>query len=415
MCFRKELSLTSEIKKGMNMIPVVFSVDDNYAEYLYVVISSLIEHASTTNRYKIFVFYTSLTSFNIELLESLSNYFVSIECVNIVSYVGKTEIKGCNHISVETCYRLYIPDVLSQYKKVLYLDTDIIVLGDVAELFKIDLGNYAVGFVHDVECTYLKDHCNELGFDFNSMFNAGVMLINTEQFKNQNIKENCLEILIEDSKKSNRKMVFMDQDALMSVVGNNYKVLDDCWNFQFQYLWRKESVYDDYLPRYEDNSEKCCILHYAGNRKPWYYPELPKADIFWKYASKTSIFNSILNKCVLHYRDICDKYVNSFKFKFPFSNIVRGSRIAVYAAGMAGKDIVTQMEVTQYAEVTLWVDKNCRYIEDRRIDCPDELYKQQDMFDYIVIAINDERIAREVKEEIIEKGIDERKVVLLEW
>lgn len=402
----------------MYIIPIVFAVDDSYALYLYVVISSLIANSTPENKYKIHVFYTTLSLDNISLLESLTNEYVTVECLNIMSYVNNVEIKGCDHISVEACYRLYISAILPQYPKVLYLDTDILILSDVAELYGVDLGEYAVGFVHDVECTYLKGHCDNLEFDFESMFNTGVMLVDTEKFEKQKIREKCLNLLEEDCKKSKRKMIYMDQDALMSVVGSNYKVLDDSWNFQFQYLWRKDTIFDEYLQRYEYNSKNYRILHYAGNKKPWFYPDLPQADLFWECALKTHVYLKLINKCISHFRLICDNYQNKYQkafiFKFPFSKIERGSKIAIYAAGMVGKDIVTQMEVSKYAEVVLWVDKNCRNVDGREIGLPDEIYKNRDNYDYVVIAIYDTEVAEDIKMEMVNNGIDERKVVLLE-
>ena len=128
-------------------IPIFFSTDDNYIPYLDVAIASLIENASKAQTYRIVVLNTGLDPENIRKIRRNERAGFQIDFVDISEEVEsiKARLKDVYHFSVVTYYRLFIASLFPQYDKVIYLDCDLVVLGDVSELYRVDLGDNILG------------------------------------------------------------------------------------------------------------------------------------------------------------------------------------------------------------------------------------------------------------------------------
>ncbi|MCR5765491.1 MAG: hypothetical protein K6G09_05885, partial [Treponema sp.] len=123
-------------KQKKNVIPICFATDDNYIPLLAVAIASLLDNSSEENFYKIYVLTTQLKEENIQKILKLKKPNSSIRFVSLAKELDKyTDLFHLrDYYSKETYYRIFIPNLFPQYKKVLYLDCDIVVLKDVAEL-----------------------------------------------------------------------------------------------------------------------------------------------------------------------------------------------------------------------------------------------------------------------------------------
>ena len=255
------------------IIPVVFAANNNFTLFSYVAIYSLIKNTSPSNIYKIYILETDLTDNNQRMLESLTQENVTVKCIDISGFTADVELKGSMHLSQETYYRLWIPLIFPEYEKILYLDSDMCILSDVAELYEVEIGNYAAGAVQDVVCHGLQGHTESIGLaDVKETFNAGVLLINAVEFEKQKIREKCLALLAEDYKRKERRLVFADQDALNIVLYENHYRMDEKWNCQPLYLWRMEEVMDGWKEKYIFAQDHAAIMHFSGDRNPWDNP-----------------------------------------------------------------------------------------------------------------------------------------------
>lgn len=109
--------------------------------------------------------------------------------VNVGKNVSGYVLKAKQHITTETFYRFLILDILKDYPKVVYLDCDLIVCHDVADLFDTDLGNNLIAATLDADfagqCnmkhTDMRKYAKEtLGLkDPFVYFQAGVLVLNT--------------------------------------------------------------------------------------------------------------------------------------------------------------------------------------------------------------------------------------------
>ena len=83
--------------------------------------------------------------------------------MDVSEFTSKADLRESLHLSIETYYRLFIPLILPQYEKVLYLDSDMIILADVADLYNENISGFPVGAALDVPCYVLKEHSLEIG------------------------------------------------------------------------------------------------------------------------------------------------------------------------------------------------------------------------------------------------------------
>ncbi len=295
-----QLLRTLSIENINSMIPVVFATNNNYAPYMSVAIQSLISQASSSNKYHLYILYSDLDEryFNPILNMSTSNVEITFLDVN-----GKIEYEIQNlysraHYSKEMYYRILIPDIFRPYKKVLYLDCDIVVRKDVAELYNIDIeDNYLGGIINissEQMCKYIK---NQLHLPVNNYINSGILIINCNEFRDNYIKEKCFDLV-----RKNSSYVCPDQDILNLVCYQHIYYLDMKWNFQWGYSINDPAREDlikidnELLEKYLIAEKNHAILHFTSGIKAWNSPERKNAFIFWEYAKSNPFFVEILCK-----------------------------------------------------------------------------------------------------------------------
>lgn len=98
-------------------------------------------------------------------------------------------------------------------------------------------------------------------------------------------------------------------------------------------------------------------------------------------------------------------------FRFPFEFIPKGARIVIYGAGGVGKSYYEQIKDTEYCHLVVWVDNlwNNYVKEGFDVKPIKELFKYE--YDYIILAVRDEKIAEEIRENLVSWGCDYRKIL----
>jgi lipopolysaccharide biosynthesis glycosyltransferase len=181
---------------------------------------------------------------------------------------------GLAHLSRATYLRLAIGRLLpTEIDRVIYTDSDVLVVGDLAPFWNSDLEGNVIGAVPDFYSCLLR-HNNALGYCFGElgvprdqiMFNAGVLLMDLATYREQNIEEKCVAFL----DRWRDEIRSADQDALNAVLCKSWKRVDYRWNFQvtghWGYKW-KPHVTD--AEREQINTLKPAMLHFSGSHKPW--------------------------------------------------------------------------------------------------------------------------------------------------
>ena len=279
------------MKKSNLKIPIFLSSDDNYAPFVATTIASICNNTEAFCEF--YVLDSGISNENKNKICYLKNSFknFSIEFINVKPEEEFKNINYCNagnYISISTYNRFLIPKVKPELEKVLYLDVDIVVLGDIAELYNQELEGYALGAIWDKSRALYNTETKTL-VDLSEnykYFNAGILVIDVQKWK----KENIIEKLFEIERKYQNKIRHADETLLNKYFDGSYKILNIKYN------------YTDFDTA-TNPQEEIVIRHFATHIKPWQiHPDIktklcPNTQDFWKYAEMTPFFTDLLDKC----------------------------------------------------------------------------------------------------------------------
>lgn len=263
-------------------IPIFFAVDDGYCPFLAVAIQSLIDNCSEEYTYLIKILHTDIRDENKRKIAKYERRNVDIEFVDLNYYIKKVKDKlyTRDYYSKTTYFRLFLPNLYPQYDKALYLDSDIVILDDIARLYNIDMGDNLVAAAPDdviqtfpVFQTYVEKVVGVA--DYRNYFNAGILLMNLHQLRRFKFQEKFLYLL--DRIKFS---VAQDQDYLNRMCKGRVKLFEKEWN-------RMPIANAGIKP------ENVKLVHYNLAFKPWHFEDILYKEFFWMYAQETEYFGVI--------------------------------------------------------------------------------------------------------------------------
>ena len=262
-------------------VPIFFAVDDNYAPYLTVALASLKDNASDGYFYDINILVEKIRDKYKDVIESMQTENIKITFCDVTEKVRAlcSRLHLRDYYTRATYYRFFIPDMFPQYDKGLYLDCDIAITRDAAQMYNTSLGNNLVGAMSDEIITDIDvfGRYSEvvLGIPRNKYFNAGILVMNLKEMRKMRIEEVFASLL-----SIRTYSVAQDQDYLNVICYGKVRYLDILWN-------------KTPMP-YSDPDRTPFIAHYKINFKPWKYDGVVYGDLFWKYAEKTPFYADLL-------------------------------------------------------------------------------------------------------------------------
>lgn len=282
--------------KQKNKIPIFFAVDDEYVPFLAVALQSLVENSKKENYYLIKILYTNITDENQEKIKKYESENINIEFVCLSYYINKVKDKlyTRDYYSKTTYFRLFIPDLYPQFDKVLYLDSDIVILSDIADLYNVDMGDNLLAAVPDdviQTIEVFREYAEKVVgvATYKNYFNAGILLMNLDELRKFKFQEKFL-YLLEKVKFS----VAQDQDYLNRLCKGSVKLLENTWD--------RMPIGGDII-----NRDELHLIHYNLAFKPWHFEDILYKEYFWQYAEKTEYFDKIL--------EIKNNYTDEQKFQ----------------------------------------------------------------------------------------------------
>ena len=249
----------------MSKINICFSSDNNYAKYMGTAICSILKNAGENDSYNFYILdggISNETKEQISGLKTIKDFSIEYLTVNPDDFKSCPMTGYVNYITLPTYYRFKIASLLPNVDKILYLDGDIIVNSDIKELFDTDIENYYIGAIPEVFNHHHKERLEIFGDNY--YFNAGVLLINSKKWREDNIEEKLFTYALNPE----REIVFQDQDILNEVLKYNIKYLPLKWNLQHDALFTEES----YLYHKTERNEAIKapkLIHYTHKLKPW--------------------------------------------------------------------------------------------------------------------------------------------------
>ena len=277
------------------IVPIVFSTNEKYTPYAGVAIQSILEHTSPEHFYRIYVLHSRLSDNMVRLLEAQSTQQCSIQCLNVDTLIQFMNIPLLEkaHFSKEMYYRFIIPEVLSFYPYVVYLDCDLIVERDIADIIPDSMGDKLIAAVRNPSIESRKEELsNWFQLNPDDYFNSGVHVFNVAQWKAEKTEEKCFAVL---QSIPPQKLRYPDQDILNIVCQNRVLFLDEAWNYYWHMIYGGKNLVALCKPITDRIGENFYILHFVSPVKPWSSPERAHSWYFWKYA-RHSIFYEIILK-----------------------------------------------------------------------------------------------------------------------
>ena len=259
-------------------ICIELHTDNNYVLPTIVTLTSLIANKDKSSIYEIRVLGNNLTNKNIKLLKKVVGKY---GCV-IPHISSFSRFEGTHpHVSSTDLFKFDLPDVLSDWDKVLYIDTDMIIQKDLSKLFNIDLGDNYIAAVKDMAGMH-EGHAEKLGHK--SYFNAGMMLMNLKKMREENIGAKLI-----DYKLHKDCGHFMSQDALNYVFNEKVLYISPIYNWMApnQLKFTSQEVKDFYGIDFDLNLDNAVIVHLTNKQKVWNYKNTWGFDLWYEYYKKS--------------------------------------------------------------------------------------------------------------------------------
>lgn len=293
---------------GERSIPIVFCSDNNYLPYTAVAIQSIIANSDSSSNLDIVIIAENISTMNQAIIKRMQSTNISIRLYTAPT-IWKDLFYVHGHFSKATYFRLFIGEIFRYYSKVIYLDSDIIVHGNISNLYSIDIGRYYVGAANAIgpQCYYhhnnsirslrmnMHDYWDKILKikDCNQYFNAGVMIFNIGEFN-----RSCIVSDICRAIKEIKDPVGVDQDILNHVLQGKVKIISNIFNHidtshvKDISLILPRNTYEDYLK----GIHGFVIWHYADVKKPWKHLDCKQSDLWWHYARISPFYEIILFK-----------------------------------------------------------------------------------------------------------------------
>jgi lipopolysaccharide biosynthesis glycosyltransferase len=132
------------------IIPVVLSADNNYAPQMYVTMLSTLKNANKNTCYYFHLLIPSNFEqrYKDEIVKFVNKYDCKITFIDMGTKLFGVMIPG--NFPLAASYRLMAPGLLPNFDKCLYMDVDVIVYYDLADLYNnTDLGDCYIAGVKD--------------------------------------------------------------------------------------------------------------------------------------------------------------------------------------------------------------------------------------------------------------------------
>ncbi len=282
--------LPDKFKKTVeNDIILAFCVNDSFIPMFYATFNSFLLHSSSNYNYYVHILHENISESNKKILNDHCNGYANVKLIfdNISDMIDADRdlLVPVAHFGKETYYRFYIPECIPDSDKVLYLDADLIINADVADLYQATMDDFLIAGCIDYTFGKERERLLKIGLDPRYYINAGVLLMNTNMMIKINMRNQCIELL---SKLNN--IWYPDQDVINIVAENHKLIIPQTWNYLWHALWITPA--DNEFPAYQNVMRRLVpsanIIHYCGSKKPW-NSKRKEVDsklyaLFWKYC-----------------------------------------------------------------------------------------------------------------------------------
>ena len=305
----------------INSIPLVLAFTPNYFIPAAVCLHSILKHSSEKDLFHVYVLLSEeLPEDMKQELGKMDEKRMTFSFINLEGQLSDIYIDP--KYTIAASYRLLLPELLPQCDKVIYIDCDVVVRNNLAELYRsTDLGDNYLAAVFEATLDFQVEYLKKIGCEPGKYFNSGFLMMNLALLRSDKMSGKFIEAAKEEG------LQFPDQDVLNKLCENRVLGLPPYYN----------SIRTFYLPQYKEaflkyytESDWRAIqehgtIHYTGT-KPWntfavqfdvwwrYYKQLPaslKAKDKLKFNSrlsslvfKSSLLRQLVSRAIEVYRTV---------------------------------------------------------------------------------------------------------------
>lgn len=237
-------------------IEVALCIDDNVMDYMETLIYSI--YKNTSSYVNVNIIYKKLSDESLDKLAWIDGKMstVNVRPVQISEELHKSMEKiSLGHdmwnLPISSYYRIFLADILPDVDRIIYLDADTLLTGDLTELWRTDLeGNFLAACLD--ERAYMKKVFSVLNPRRREYFNSGVLVFDLCLFRKYKTINDFLDFLVDTAD----LYELGDQDALNLYFLDAVKLLDSSWNYG--------------VPSYKEYGQinNINLLHFYGKAKP---------------------------------------------------------------------------------------------------------------------------------------------------
>lgn len=264
---------------------IAYAPDDKYINQTIVSMVSAIEN-NKEHEIEFIIIYSNLSEKSINKLKDVNDCKLRLLQVDENIFAS---LPLSNWVTVQAWFRIKLPDMCPDLDKILYLDCDTLILGDLSELFSTNLeGKYLAG-VKDV--WGVDKYCKRLNMKSGVYVNSGMLLFNADYCR----KENFFEKIVEFANNNAKIIEFCDQDSINKIADEKKVVLHP--KFNFMDTWWKGGYYEHEgkeEQEYLEAKENPVIAHLTGLKPAFKGCGNKFKDKWWEYAKLTSIYEELL-------------------------------------------------------------------------------------------------------------------------
>ncbi|MDY6407689.1 MAG: glycosyltransferase family 8 protein [Pseudomonadota bacterium] len=241
-------------------IPIFCATDENYAPFTSMMMKSMLMH--TKSFVDFYIMDGGIKRKTKKLIQKELKSFPN-KTIRYIDMAGfdLSRFPSLAHFSVNTFSRYFVPELVPEMEKAIYMDVDIIVTGDIQELYDQDLKGFPIGvtpcdfndysMIHQIKRIWPDVKADSVAF------NAGILVMDIPKLLKMDFTNKAVQLtgMLYD------KLEMPDQDILNIMFENNYLALDYRFDFIHTTLPRLKKKYPDL------KTIDPVMIHYTI--KPW--------------------------------------------------------------------------------------------------------------------------------------------------
>lgn len=238
---------------------------------------------------------------------------------------------------------------------------------------------------------------------------------------------------------------YLNRDAVVVLHDTNLNYLRAAYGNRSWIISSKESVAtkllfssvkgNKYLPITQEGLPNITAFTVSDDTYSYIEDVFYSLTFTWTYMPGADMLNEYRNIFKRHYSKECLKLYdiailnnqrilnrmqlaetimeeNISKYRFPYHVVPNGSRIVLYGAGAAGREVYDAQIKRDIYKIVLWVDKNYEDYADQgfNVEAPDNMSKSE--FDFIIVAVESDTMFQDIKQDIVVNGWDAGRPIL---